>query len=368
MICPYCQQDMPDDSNYCDRCSRAVYSPPQSPENVARIRFRSSNFIPDNTDKTAFGGYAIELTPSSDNSEGMLTFAVEQPNFPKDMFFNRIKLEANYFLSFLSLTSLSNCEFQAGLWNLENIVPQQWKYTLKRKPFNFEEVTEHYYKLCGLTNEERKRFVDACRRYRQAVSIYEKEPVVSFFLLVVAIECLSNSMVLQERDVVWDAYQSFYANTEFRKITNSVKFVEFVCRYLPSGRLQAEGNLDLLKKRLLSAYFIRNAFVHDGEDMPPFVNLADTLGMRSIAYATKWRGRDLEVRAPAMLWLESIVVNALLGYLGTESREAVTAMVFRQLAEEAGKYNVKLRQPHPEIQKDQIMTLNFAKEFFEGDE
>ncbi len=344
----------------------------ESTENEVRIRFRSNNFVPDNTGRVSIGDYAIEQMPSTDNSEAILVFEVEPGPLPKDMFFNLVKLEANYFLSFLSLISLSNCEFQAGLWNKENIVTLERKYVLSRKPFNFEAAREHYSRFCSLSDEQRKRLVNACKRYRQAVSIYDKEPVVSFFLLVVAIECLSNSMDIRESDVAWTLYESFYGSkfkrNRSRRIPSSVKFVEFICKYLPTGVLAAEGEIDLLKKRLLSAYFIRNSFVHDGEDLPSPVSMADFLGRRSIVYVAPRDDKRIEIRAPGMLWLERIVVNALIGYLTKESGDRVQPSVFRDLAREAGTYAMKLRKPHPAIEKYQDIAGDFAKTYFEGDD
>ena len=121
----------------------------ESPHDEVRIRFRSNNFLLAKTGKISIGDYAIEQTPSSDNSEAILTFRVSKDIPDKDMFFNLTKLEANYFLSFLSLISLSNCEFQAGLWNLENIVTREIKYNLTRKPFNFDETREYYQRVCS---------------------------------------------------------------------------------------------------------------------------------------------------------------------------------------------------------------------------
>jgi hypothetical protein len=344
----------------------------ESTENEVRIRFRSNNFLPDNTGRVAIGDYAIEQIPSSDNSEAILIFEAGHGPLPKDMFFNLIKLEANYFLSFLSLISLSNCEFQAGLWNKENIATPERKYVLTRNPFNLEAAKEHYSRFCSLGNEQRKRFVNACKRYRQAVSIYDKEPIVSFFLLVVAIECLSNSIDIRESDLAWAVYESFYGSklkrNRRRRIPSSVKFVEFICKYLPTDVLAAEGEIDLLKKRLLSAYFIRNSFVHDGEDLPSPVSMADFLGRRSIVYVAPRDDKRIEIRAPAMLWLERIVVNALIGYLIKESGKRLQPSVFRELARETGTYAMKLRKPHPAIERYQTIVGDFAKRYFEGDD
>jgi hypothetical protein len=77
----------------------------ESTENEVRIRFMSNNFVPDNTGRVSIGDYAIEQIPSTDNSEAILVFEAEPGPLPKDMFFNLVKLEANYFLSFLSIFS-----------------------------------------------------------------------------------------------------------------------------------------------------------------------------------------------------------------------------------------------------------------------
>jgi hypothetical protein len=193
--------------------------------------------------------------------------------------------------------------------------------------------------------------------------------VVSFFLLVVAIECLSNSIIVLESDVPWNEYQTFYG-PKFKSIKNSVKFVEFICRYLPPEVLKEEGDVNLLRRRLLSAYHIRNGFVHNGEDLPRPVAMADLLGRRSIAYvAVRKEGKEREIRGPALLWLEKIVVSALKGYLRRESgKKQRTTSVFREQARETGIYKIKFRTPHPAVEKYQVMGVDFAKRYFEGDE
>ena len=179
-------------------------------------------------------------------------------------------------------------------------------------------------------------------------------------------------MDIRESDVAWTLYESFYGSkfkrNRSRRIPSSVKFVEFICKYLPTGVLAAEGEIDLLKKRLLSAYFIRNSFVHDGEDLPSPVSMADFLGRTSIVYVAPRDDKRIEIRAPAMLWLERIVVNALTGYLIKESGDRVQPSVFRDLAREAGTYDMKLRKPHPAIEKYQDIAGDFAKTYFEGDD
>ena len=52
------------------------------------------------------------------------------------------------------------------------------------------------------------------------MAIVENEPVVSFFLFVVAIECLLSSIVIQESDVPWDVYKSFYGPNLFESLSS----------------------------------------------------------------------------------------------------------------------------------------------------
>jgi hypothetical protein len=337
-------------------------------EDEVRIRFKSSNIIPDNTGTVTVGEYSIEQMPSADNSEAIVTFkvAAEEPVF-RDFLHIEARLEAEYFLSFLSLASQSNCEFQAGLLRLENPFSYGMKYTLSRKPFNFDVVRELYGKLCTLATKDKRRFVSACKRYRQAISIYDREPVVSSFLLVVAVECLSNSMSLREEDVVWNVYERFHGSGFKKRMRPSVKFVEFICKYLPLTVLDDEGDIELFKRRLLSAYWIRNQFVHHGEDLPHPVTIADHLKKRSLVYRVVKDHKEYEIRAPALLWLERIVVNTLLGFLAGKSEKGESAPAFRDQAKESRKYSIKLREGHPSIQKGQAIDPELAEKLFEMD-
>ena len=337
-------------------------------ENEVRMRFKSNNFFPDSTGTTVIGDYHVEQIPSRDNSEGLVSFKVapEEPIF-EDSLPWRARREGEYFLSFLSLVSLSNCDFQAGLFDHKNLVPHEIRYTLARKPFNFDLVRESYDKLSTLAPENKRRFVNACKRYRQAISIYDREPIVSFFLLVVAIESLSNKMHLANDDVVWSVYERFHGMSFKKKIRSSVKFVEFICRYLPPNILNDEGNIELLKLRLLSAYSIRNWFVHDGEDLPTPVVVADQCKARSLVCKIVKNGKEYEIRAPALLWLEKIVVNTLMGFLSSESGKSESTSVFRDLAEKSGVYKMNLREGHPTIPKGQVIDIEFIKKWVEMD-
>ena len=262
-------------------------------EREVRIRFKSNNFIPENIERIKIGEYLVEKIPSPDNSEAIVIYKVSSEGLTGEVLSGQAVLEGKYLLDLLSFASLSNSEFQSGLVDWKN--PPTMKYTLQRKPFNFGEVDIFYQKLCSLADEDKRRFVNACRRYRQAISIYDREPVVSLFLFVVAVECLSNAMTIRPEDIEWIVYEKFYGAGFNRKIGKSIKFVEFICKYLPNVLLNMEGDITLLKGRLLSAYFIRNAFVHDGEDLPSQVGLADRLKKRSAVYSVVKNQKKFEI-------------------------------------------------------------------------
>lgn len=103
-------------------------------EYAAKIKFKSTNFIPDNTDNITIGNYIIEQIPSAANSEGIINFSLREKSeeINKDTLFRRTYLETKYFLSFLSLISRSNCEFQAGILNLDHILTKEVKYSLTK--------------------------------------------------------------------------------------------------------------------------------------------------------------------------------------------------------------------------------------------
>lgn len=335
-------------------------------EREVRVKFKSNNVIPENVERIKIGEYLLEKIPSPDNSEAIVTYKVSSQGLVGEVLSGQAVLEGKYFLDFLSFASLSNSEFQSALVDWKN--PPVMKYTLQRKPFDFAEVDVLYQKLCSLTEHDKRRFVNACKRYRQAVSIYDREPIVSLFLFVVAIECLSNAMTIRREIVEWSVYERFYGVGFNRKITKSVKFVEFICKYLPSVLLNSEGDNTLLKSRLLSAYFIRNAFVHDGEDLPSPVGLADRLKKRSVVYSVVKNRKEFEIRAPSLIWLERMVVNSLRGYLDRESGRSEPTNVFRDEAEQSGRYTMKCRKGHPSILKGQEIDENLAQDLFEMDD
>lgn len=339
-------------------------------ENRARVAFKSNNQIPNGTNQVAIGKYDIELNPCENNSEGIVSFGVESGQDPKDIVFVDILFESEYFLSFLSVASRSNCKFSGGLLDFENIVRQKITYGLTRKTFDFNEVKHYYDKLCSLAEEDKERFVHACVRYRQAISIWETEPVVTFFLFVVAVECLSNSMVLNYSNIAWDVYRSFYGDPNYPrgKMPKAVKFVEFLCKYLPPEALKNEGDIMKLKMRLLSAYFIRSSFVHDGAELPQPVKLADHLRKKSVVYSLRKQGKKYEIRAPGICWLESIVNCAFKCFLESESGKTTPTDIFRDQAKKSGRFDMKRRKDAPPIEKWQAIDDGLARLLFEIDE
>ena len=123
----------------------------------------------------------------------------------------------------------------------------------------------------------------------------------------------------------------------------------------------------IIRNRIPRDNAIRNWFVHRGEDLPHPVIVADRLKKRSLVYKVVKNRKEYEIRAPALLWLEKIVVNVLMGFLDSGSGKSESAAVLRDQARESGEYSVKLREGHPSIQKGQAIDGEFAEKWLEMD-
>jgi hypothetical protein len=304
-----------------------------------KTRFTSSRDLPALTSPLQIDEFQIDSIPGkSDEQEAMLRFhfvrQIPGPSdFGKVMLANVGEIESRMWLAFLSVICASNIRFLGSMVNGESTSIQRLKYRFsKEPPINTSPVINYYGKLAQLRGRDRSRFVNSLRAYQSAVSLMDSNPNVSFFLFVVAVECLSNYV---ERG---------------GKIRD--KFIRFVVRYLHPSLSEEKKDLQKFEERLDTAYRLRSSFVHSGEGLPGPVYLADRLSLPSVLYYVRGKER----RGPGLVWLEKIVRMSLIGFLDTRVAERPSEPkkpVFRNLAAREGVARMKARIP---VQKGQDMT------------
>jgi hypothetical protein len=296
--------------------------------------------------KLQFDEFHIDPLPSEANrQDGVLTYEFEYrpiggPAFAQIDLAQVSETEARMFLATFSLVAASNITFQGTLVNGEDTATRIQRYTFSNQPpINFEQVKDYYNKLGQLRLKDRERYVNAARAYQSAVSLLGSNPTVSFFLLVVAIECLSN-----------------YVLQAVRKEKKRERFARFVETYLPESMNSEKSDLPKFKNRLETAYRLRNSFVHGGQPLPPTVSTADGLARPSVLYFE----RKKERRAPGLVWLERIVRATLLGFLEkriVEMPNKPRRPLFRKLPSRLRVARLRIKAGHS-VQKWQPITFD----------
>jgi hypothetical protein len=303
-----------------------------------KARFRSSRFF---SAPAQIDEFLFDPIPSrGENTEGILRYGFfhatgSAPELDKLAANSIGQTESQMWLAFFSLSAASNIAFRGALINDEDSGSQRLKYSFARQPpIDFALVQQHYERLAQIQGRNRLRFINSARSYQSAVSQMDSNPTVSFFLFVVAIECLSNFVI--------DAGSS-------RK-----KFIRFIDRYLDSSLSAEKSDQAKFEERLDVAYRIRNAFVHRGQSIPNAVAIADRANVPSAIYYDRGTRR----RAPGLIWLQKIVRATLLGFLWTVTQEHPSnprKPVFRSLAKRANIIRVVAAAP---LQKGDPITLD----------
>jgi hypothetical protein len=312
---------------------------------VARFSSSRAFSTPDTTvPNFQFDEFRVDPLPSEGNRQDAI-LSYEFKHTPKaGSPFEKIDLaqtsegEARIFLASLSVVAASDISFHGALVNGESTLARGQAYRLASlPPVNFDDVKSYYDKLAQLRLKDRGRFVNSARAFQSALSLLDSNPTVSFFMLVVAIECLSN-----------------YVLPPLKNESKRERFVRFVETYLHQSLGSEKSDISKFRSRLDTAYRMRNAFVHGGQLLHPAVYFADRLARPSVLYFERKQGR----RAPGLLWLEKIVRGALLGFLEARVKEVPNKPrrpLFRNLP---GRLPIARFRVRVSVKKGQPMTAD----------
>ena len=106
--------------------------------------------------------------------------------------------ESRYVLAWLSLALRARIGYRASKINNVDVDLQQlpkYKDFVSRLEAFPSELNDLYHKLLSLDEALLRQYIRSCLVYQSALSMLEDSPTLTFFLLVVAIECLSNTVV-----------------------------------------------------------------------------------------------------------------------------------------------------------------------------
>jgi hypothetical protein len=284
----------------------------------------------------SFGKYVIEPIPSADtgNSSSTNQYLLR---FPDQMGENEMRSvptrEAEKILSLLSLwlgTQLEVESFMVDSVNVGTLSQDDAASGLTgilEDPLDLELLIN---KFNSLELDLARQFLRAADVYRTAVNLIGQNNTLSYFLLAVTIECLSNKT---------------RAKTDLGTCDS---FINFILTYL-SDKSQIESE-EMWKELLKEVYYRhRSGFTHGGKEIPQATELADQLNRVYVKNFIDGK----EVKTPSLKWFEKVVRNTLLDFLISHEISAENKDRIKEISLEHGVINLQAKR---EIVAGSIVT------------
>jgi len=244
----------------------------------------------------SFGKYTIEPIPSTDtgNTSATNQYLLRFPDkLDTDEKRSNPDREAKQILSMLSLCLGTRLEVKSLMVNSVNV----GVFTQDAAVSGITGVIENppdlqllLQKFNNLDLDIARQFLRAADVYQTAVNLIGQNNTLCYFLLTVAIECLSNK-----------------AESEKGKCES---FVDFILTYLQDkSQIESEKGWKELLKEVY--YRHRSGFTHGGKEIPEATEIADRLNRVYVKHIIDGK----EVKTPSLKWFESVIRNVLLGFL-----------------------------------------------------
>jgi hypothetical protein len=290
------------------------------------------------------GKYSIEPIPC--NSSNLIASKIKcllrfQDEISEDERRSNPIREAELFLSFYALSTRSRLDIDSLMINSVKIkTPNFIDVDIYKE---YEEIIEgisdfelHFNNLKNFNYKIARQFLRGCEVYRTAINLIGLNNTLSFFLLCIAIECVSN------------------------KVSNGSgtfeKFSGFILSYLPD-KTDFETDADW-KKILQEIYYNhRSGFTHGGKSIPEATYIADRFNRKYVRNIINGK----EVRTPSLKWFERIVHDTLIGYLSKVEQKEERDQIdfFKEISLESGILNFVPKKKI--IKAGQIVTNNDVK-------
>jgi len=258
------------------------------------ILFTSSKTLEPQLGEISLGKYKIRSIPTAkeslfDTRERLL---LEFMDFWKnDQRSSNPQQESDYVLSLVSLISQAKVEFDSMKINdVQGTMKIRRSSFLSGKielPSDSEDLLK---KLYSFDVDVLRQFLRSCNAYRTALSLVDDSPTLSFFLLVTAVEAISNTVM---------------------KNGKRRNFTDFILKYIPKSFVDELGSTRLLRLLINQAYEMRSAFTHGGAKISIATISAADLNRNYVKHLVD----DKEVYSPSLRWLTSLVRAVLLEFL-----------------------------------------------------
>jgi hypothetical protein len=267
------------------------------------MRLLLSKRFPPTISDIRFGRYTIRAIPSHSSDAGDAVLSFTNAYKASEGGGSHPEEEANNVCRLLSV--FLNVRLQsAGIRVNATDVPEPHHHNLYPQflgQIEFSNIEHDLERVLTLNHDLARQFLRACHAYSFALEFIPPDPTFAFFLLVVAIECMSS------QDAV-------IPHAELHPEGKTCeRFCHFIDSCLPNdSRGNDEQDSPLFRELLKTVYYShRSGFVHGGREVSSAALMADCAG--SSYFKHEMNGK--EVKTPGLGWFASIVRAALLGWL-----------------------------------------------------
>jgi len=300
---------------------------------MTEILFTSSKDWDPRLKEVTFGKYKLSSVPrvreSVEDTHESLILEFED-SWAEGQVSSNPEREGDYLLSFLSLINAMKVEFNSlKLNNVQATLRTRRSSFLMGRIDSSVNLGELCSKLESLDQDLLRQYLRGCGAYRTALSLTQDNPTLSFFLLVTAIEAVSNKAI--------------------RSGHQKKDFVEFILKYLPKSFEDELGDKDLLSELINQAYVMRSNFTHGGTEISIVTLLADRVGRKYIKHMVK----DKQICSPSLSWFAGVVQAVLLKFLLDQEVRERHESILSDLAREEGVIYLKAAR---DIKAGQIVT------------
>lgn len=293
-----------------------------------KVSFQSSKKISPSLGAITIGKYTIEPLPDSspgaDSATTRYLLKFEDTLREQDDGASQPEGESRLFLSYLALALGSRINIGAMMINTMNAaIPSgnspyaEYSAVIEDLP-DFNALAS---KLSAADPKFARQFFRACDVYRTAVNLMGENNTFSYFLLTIAVECLSNN------------YGEGRGSCD--------KFVSFILTHNPDTESLSETDWKEFLKEIY--YSHRSGFTHGGKPIPEAAALADRLNRVYVRNIIDGK----EIRTPGLKWFDKVVRRTLLAFLLAQPQSAgLSADHFKDISLEFGRVILKAaREP-----------------------
>lgn len=323
----------------------------EKPKHFVEARLVTSKRFPPGISHFDFSIYKMMPLPTEDDHGGECVVAFYNLNSGGTDSFSNPFGEIDIVCSIISVLLNTTVE-KKGVRIAESHIPKStgFRKTIYSQfygDFDFSKFSEFFPRIYTIDDDLLRQFVRSCSTYSFAINFIPKDITFAFFLLVVAVECLSSQKkVISESELDLDSKKC-------------ERYVRFIDRYLMAEtRGEDENNKHLFIELLKTIYYAhRSGFVHGGREVSHAAVMADQ--EKSSYFKHELNGK--EVKTPGIGWFANIVRNALLGFLKTQDMPDSDGNLntFARIAIEQGSIKMKVKRAVEKGEPVNIKDIEF---------